>query len=106
MNYPDIVVDCGLIISVLAFVVSAVTEVTKNVSFLKKIPTQLQVIVLSVVLTVGTYVGYCMYVGSEITFFYVFASFFGGFVVALVAQNGWESVRRLYDRVSSKKDGE
>ena len=43
------------------------------------------------------------YMGKEITFYYILGSFFGGFVVSLVAQGGWSSVTELYGRVSSRK---
>ena len=103
MNIPDIAANCGLIVSLLAFAVSVVTEATKGIPFLKKIPTQFQVLVLSVAFSVASYIGYSLYMGKEITFYYILGSFFGGFVVSLVAQGGWSSVTELYGRVSSRK---
>lgn len=43
------------VLGVLAFLVSVITQVTKEMWFLDKIPTALQVTVLSVVLTVVAY---------------------------------------------------
>lgn len=103
MNIPDIAAKCGLIVSLLAFAVSAVTEATKDIPFFKKIPTQLQVLVLSLVFTVASYIAYSLYTGAEITFFCILGAFFGGFVVSLVAQGGWSSITKLYERVSSQK---
>lgn len=100
MEYSDIIVECTFTVSVLAFAVSAVTEATKNLPFLKKIPTQIQVLVLSFIATEGGYIGYSLSVGKPITFFCITAAFFCSFIVALVAENGWNSVTNLYKRVS------
>ena len=50
-----------MIVGILAFVVSVIIEVIKNVSFLKNIPTDLVVIVLSEVLTVLSFLAYMSY---------------------------------------------
>ena len=102
MDYANIIVELTFVISLLSFVVSVVTEVTKNLSFLKKVPTELQVIVTSVIVTVGSYVGYSLNKNLPITFFCVFGAFFGSFIVALVSVRGWAFVKSIYSRVSSK----
>ena len=102
MEYTSGIVVLIFIFSFFAFIVCIVTEVTKDISFLKKIPTQIQVIFLSEVLTIGSYIGYSNYIGISVTFFYVFASVFCGFFVALVSMQGWNVVVNIYKRVFKK----
>ena len=54
------------IIGVMAFLVSVITEVTKGIGFLSKVPTDVQVIVLSVVLCLLAYFAYASYIGAAI----------------------------------------
>ena len=46
----------GTVVTLLAFLVSLITETIKNLGFLKKIPTNLVVLVLSVLLCIIAYV--------------------------------------------------
>ncbi len=86
------------IIGVLAFLVSAITEVTKNISLLKKIPTDLQVIVLSTVLCLVAYFAYISYFSIEIQWYYIAGCIIAAFIVAFVAMYGWEKLTVLYNR--------
>lgn len=87
-----------MIVGILAFVVSVIIEVIKNVSFLKNIPTDLVVIVLSEVLTVLLSLAYMSYHGIAVTWYLVVGSFIAGFFVAFVAMYGWDKITELYSR--------
>ena len=87
-----------MIIGILAFVVSVIIEVIKNVSFLKNIPTDLVVIVLSEVLTVLSFTAYMSYNGIAVTWYLAVGSFIAGFFVAFVAMYGWDKITELYNR--------
>ena len=50
------------VIGILAFAVSIIVQVFKGVSFLKKIPTDILVFVLSIGLTVTAFVAYMQYI--------------------------------------------
>lgn len=86
------------IVGVLAFVVSVIIEVIKNISFLKKVPTDLVVIILSVVLSVVSFMAYISYTGAAMTWYLVVGSIIAGFFVAFVAMYGWDKITALYNR--------
>lgn len=87
-----------MVIGILAAVVSIITQVTKEIAFLNRIPTSLQVLVLSLILCPVALVAACQYLKIVITWYMVFGSFIAAFVVALVAMGGWEKVREIWNR--------
>lgn len=86
------------IIGTLAFIVSVITEVTKQLPLISKIPTDLQVIILSVALCVGAYLAYSSYAGLAIVWYYILAVLVGAFMVAFVAMYGWGKFTQLWNR--------
>lgn len=86
------------VIGLLALLVSVITEVTKGVVLLSKIPVNVQVIVLSLTLTIVTYLAYISYSGEEIIWYYFVATIVAGFVVAYVVLFGWNKFIELYRR--------
>lgn len=87
-----------MIVGILAFVVSVIIEVIKNVSFLKNIPTDLVVIVLSEVLTVLSFLAYMSYNSIAVMWYLAVGAFIAGFFVAFVAMYGWDKITELYNR--------
>ena len=59
------------VVGVLAFVVSVITQVFKGVGVLSKIPTDILVFVLSIVLTVVAYVAYMDYIQQTIIWYMI-----------------------------------
>lgn len=90
-------------LGMLAFLVSVITQVTKEIGVLKKIHTSLQVTVLSVVLTVVAYFAYISYSGTVISWYMIVGAIICGFVVAFVAMFGWEKLYELYNRFKKKE---
>lgn len=86
------------IVGVIAFLVSVITEVTKGIGLLARIPTDLQVIVLSVILCLLLYFAYTSYFSLAVVWYYVVGCFIGAFIVAFVAMYGWEKLTILYNR--------
>ncbi len=86
------------IIGVLAFIVSVITEVTKEIGIFKRIPTDLQVIVLSLFLCLFSYFAYCSYSGMMILWYLIVGIIIGSFIVSFVAMFGWEKLINLYER--------
>lgn len=85
-------------IGVVAAIVSIITEMTKNIGFLKKIPTILQVIVISVVLWIVLYLGVCS-AGYLVFQWYMLAvSVIAGFISAYVSSYGWEKLADAFNR--------
>ncbi|MGB8455137.1 MAG: hypothetical protein WCD89_22755 [Anaerocolumna sp.] len=94
------------VIGMLAFLVSVITEVTKGVGFLKKIPTDIQVIVLSVFLCVFAYFAYATYAGLTVAWYLVIGAVIGAFIVAFVAMYGWDKLNVLYNRFTNTETEE
>lgn len=91
------------VIGVFAFLVSVITEVTKGVGFLGRIPTDLQVIVLSLVLCFLAYFTYVSYYQMPVKWFYLVGCVIAAFLVAFVTMYGWTKFMDLYNRF--KKTG-
>lgn len=86
------------VIGLLALIVTVITDVTKGVVILEKIPRNVQVIVLSLTLTLVAYFAYISYHEEEIIWYYVVADIIAGFVVAYVVLYGWDKFAGLYKR--------
>jgi len=86
------------VVGILAFVVSVITQVFKGVWILAKIPTDILVFVLSIVLTVVTYVAYMDYIQQTVIWYMFIVAVIAGFLVAFVAMYGWEKISELWKR--------
>lgn len=85
-------------IGAIAFVVSVITQVLKGVKPLDKLPTDILVFILSIVLTLVAFFAYASYAGLTILWYYVVGAVIGGFIVAFVAMYGWTKLSELWDR--------
>lgn len=94
----DLIAKLIPVIGLLAFAVSVIVEVIKGVSFLKKIPTDLVVIVLALALTIVVFFGYAAYTSLVITWYMVVGAVIMGFFVAFITMYGWEKFNTLYKR--------
>lgn len=91
-------------IGAMAFIVSVITEALKKWAwFDRKVPTELTVIILSIILCPACQAGLAAYYGAAIEWFMVFASFIAAFIVALVSMDGWERVTELAEKLIKKK---
>ena len=86
------------VLGVLAFVVSAITQVFKGVGILAKIPTDILVVVLSIGITVTAFVAYMQYIQMTILWYMILAAIIAGFLVAFVAMYGWDKASELWKR--------
>ena len=82
---------------------STVTQVVKSWPGLDKLPTSVVVIVLSLVLCPVTFVALMAWMDREITWYMVFACMIGAFIVALVAMDGWERLKEIWDRTGYRE---
>lgn len=90
-------------IGVLAFLVSIVTQVIKEMPGLKNIQTNAVALVVSLVLCPVSVIIACQYFNIVIVWYYVFASFIAAFIVYLVATGGWEKVSEMWNRTKYNK---
>jgi high-affinity Fe2+/Pb2+ permease len=94
----------AMFISILAFIVSVITQVIKDLTIFKPIPTNLVVVVLSLVVTVLAYTICCSISGYRIYWYGIIGSLFAGFIVAYIATYGWEKFNALWQRYQNYKD--
>jgi glucan phosphoethanolaminetransferase (alkaline phosphatase superfamily) len=87
-----------ILVAVLAFTVSVITQVTKEMPLLAKIPTNLQVIITSMVLSVLAVIVYCQWEAITILWYYIAGALVLGFFVAFVAMFGWSELTDLWNR--------
>ena len=92
------------VIGILAFLVSAITEVFKGVGILSKIPTDIVVLVLSIGITVVAFIAYMQYIQQTILWYMILAAIMAGFLVAFVAMYGWEKLTELWSRFNKNKE--
>lgn len=85
-------------IGAMAFVVSIITQVFKEVPGVKNIPTALVVVILSLILCPMALIALLSWKSQPITWYMIFACMIGAFVVALVAMDGWERVTEIWKR--------
>ncbi len=88
------------VIGVLAFFVSVITELLKNIWPFKAVPTDAFVLILSIGLAVTAFVAYMQYVQQEILWYMILAAVMAGLIVAFVAMYGWEKLSELWKRFS------
>lgn len=86
------------IIGALAFMVSVITQVIKGIGVFSKVPTDIVVFVLSIGITVATFVAYMQYIQMTILWYMILAAIMAGFVVAFVSMYGWEKLSELWKR--------
>lgn len=89
MNIVTLIIYAVLVIGALAFITSGITQLTKGIGFLSKIPTKFQVLVLGIALSLIFYFAYASYAGLAIVWYFIVGAVLLGVVVALVASDGW-----------------
>lgn len=91
------------IIGLLAFIVSIITQVIKEMPVISNIPTSLLVITLSVSITPAAYIAYVQYSYMQLHWYMIVASIIVGFFVAFVSMFGWEKIDNIYSRMIKSK---
>lgn len=85
-------------VGVVAAIVTIITELTKEIGFLAKIPTMLQVIVLSEILWILLYSALCSMGQVPFAWHFVVATLIAGVITAYVASYGWEKLVEIFSR--------
>ena len=89
-------------IGVMAFLVSAITQVIKSWPGLSKLPTSAVVIVLSLILCPTVLVAVMAWMKQPIEGYMIFACILAAFIVALVSMDGWERLKEIWERTGYK----
>lgn len=93
-------------VGALAFIVSVITEVIKGIGVMKKVPTDIVVLALSMALTVVTFIAYAQYASIAIVWYWVVAAIICGFFVAFIAMYGWSKLTELWARFNPNNNKE
>lgn len=86
------------VVGFLAFIINVITQLTKEIGFLSRIPTSLQVIVTSLIICLLAYFGYSAYSDLTIQWYYVVGTIVGSFIVSYISMYGFEKLKELYER--------
>lgn len=97
LTYLLIAIGCA------AFIVSAITQVIKDMPGLKKIQTNAVALAVSLIICPVAVIIACQYFKIVITWYYIFGSFIAAFIVYLVSTGGWEKVSEMWNRTKYNK---
>lgn len=86
------------IIGAMATFVTIVTELTKTWGFLDRIPTSLQVLAVSMLVSVLSVVIYVQMQKAEMIWYYIVGAIVLGWIVAYVSMYGWEKLTEMWGR--------
>lgn len=86
------------VLGALAFMVSLITELLKDMPGIKKVPTKAFVILVSLIVTVAALLIYVAYARVILLWYYVVLAVFAAFVVAYIAMYGWDTLKEIKDR--------
>lgn len=87
-----------LIVAAICTLISVITEFTKEIGVLNKIPTDLQVLILSISVCVIAYFGYISYASITFVWYHLVAVIFASFIVAIVCCKGWDFLITIWKR--------
>ncbi len=93
-------------IGALAFIVSVITQVIKEMPGLKNIQTNAVALVVSLILCPLAVVILCIYLQIAIIWYYIVGVVIAAFIVYLVATGGWEKVSEMWNRTKYKKNNQ
>lgn len=90
-------------IGAMAFLVSIITQLIKELPVFKQIPTAVVVFVLAMVLCPLTFLALMAWMNQSVEWYMLFACMMAAFIVALVSLDGWERVKSIWDRTKYKQ---
>lgn len=90
-------------IGTLAFMVSVIVQVIKEMPYLIHLPTSVVALAASMIICPLAVIIACQYFKIVIVWYYVFASFIAAFIVYLVSTGGWDRVHEMWNRTKYKK---
>ena len=96
-------VTIGLtVLGIIAAFVSLITEVIKELPKLKKIPTSLVALIVSLLLCVMILIAVCQILDYILYWYMVAGSIVFAFLVYIIATGGWDRVKSIWDRTKYK----
>lgn len=90
-------------IGVLAFMVSVITQVIKEMPGLRNIQTNVVALVVALLLCPLAVVVLCIYFKMALLWYYIVGAVIAAPIVYLVATGGWEKVAEMWQRTKYKE---
>ena len=92
-----------LVAAAICTLVSIITEFTKEIGILNRIPTDLQVLVLSIIICTIVFLAYISYAKISFVWYYLVATIFAAFVIAIICTKGWDYLIGIWKRFYRKE---
>ena len=92
-----------LVAAAICTLVSIITEFTKEIGILNRIPTDLQVLVLSIIICTIVFFAYISYAKISFVWYYLVATIFAAFVIAIICTKGWDYLIGFWKRFYRKE---
>ena len=92
-----------LVAAAICTLVSIITEFTKEIGILNRIPTDLQVLVLSIIICTIVFFAYIAYAKISFVWYYLVATIFAAFVIAIICTKGWDYLIGIWKRFYRKE---
>lgn len=93
------------VLGFLAFLVNIIVEMVKDMSLIKDVPTKLVVLIISLIINLSVFIAYTSYTGNVVQIYEVISIVIGSFVVSYISMYGYDSLKELYVKSQSKKQG-
>lgn len=81
-----------VVAAVICTLTSIFTELTKEIGFLKIIPTSIQVTATSILLTVVGFIAYAQYKQIQLIWYMIVAAVIVGIVIGYITMFGWDNL--------------
>ena len=91
-----------IMIALICTVTSVITELTKEMGFLDRIPTALQVEVTSTLITVISYLAVASYKSWKIKWYIIFGCIVIGILIGYITMYGWDSLISKFNKYYKK----
>lgn len=88
----------AILLLVVAVICTVITEFTKEVGILKKIPTSFQVLITSLIICEICLFVALSYFDIRLLWYYPVAVFFGAFIIAFICTRGWDYLIEIFKR--------
>ena len=92
-----------LVAAAICTLVSIITEFTKEIGILNRIPTDLQVLVLSIIICTIVFFAYISYAKISFVWYYLVATIFLFFFIAIICTKGWDYLIGIWKRFYRKE---
>lgn len=92
-----------IVVAVICTLITVITEFTKEIGVLNKIPTTLQVLILSIIICIIVFFAYLSWAGLAFVWYYPVAVVFAAFVIAIICTKGWDYLFEIWKRFFRKE---